>query len=113
MKLIDDNMVKIYVYLNINKPECSYNAEELWKEYKELLSDPELINNRYPEKKVRLQEVRSKMNVFMYQVQPNLLWVKDYEQIGNIYYINNGEDYIDEYGVIKSDMIKDNEELFL
>ena len=53
------------------------------------------------------------MNVFMYQIQPDLLWVKDYEQIGNIYYINNGEDYIDEYGVIKSDMIKDNEELFL
>lgn len=113
MKLIDDNMVKIYVYLNINKPEYSYNADELWKEYKALLSDPELINNRYPEKKVRLQEVRSKMNVFMYQIQPDLLWVKDYEQIGNIYYINNGEDYIDEYGVIKSDMIKDNEELFL
>ena len=113
MKLIDDNMVKIYVYLNINKPAYSYNADELWKEYKALLSDPELINNRYPEKKVRLQEVRSKMNVFMYQIQPDLLWVKDYEQIGNIYYINNGEDYIDEYGVIKSDMIKDNEELFL
>ena len=66
-------------------------------------------------KKVKLQDVRSKMNTFMYQVRPNLQWVKcgDYEQIGDIYYIDNGQDYLDEYGMIDLDLIEDNEELFL
>lgn len=51
----------------------------------------------------------------MYQVRPNLQWVKcgDYEQIGDIYYIDNGQDYLDEYGMIDLDLIEDNEELFL
>ena len=49
------------------------------------------------------------------QVRPNLQWVKcgDYEQIGDIYYIDNGQDYLDEYGMIDLDLIEDNEELFL
>ena len=115
MKLIDDNCVKMYLYLNIEKPGLDYTAEELWEEYRSLLEDTQLANNRYPEKKVKLQDVRSKMNTFMYQVRPNLQWVKcgDYEQIGDIYYIDNGQDYLDEYGMIDLDLIEDNEELFL
>ena len=115
MKLIDDNSVKMYLYLNIEKPGLDYTAAELWEEYRSLLEDTQLANNRYPEKKVKLQDVRSKMNTFMYQVRPNLQWVKcgDYEQIGDIYYIDNGQDYLDEYGMIDLDLIEDNEELFL
>ena len=115
MKLIDDNCVKMYLYLNIEKPGLDYTAAELWEEYRSLLEDTHLANNRYSEKKVKLQDVRSKMNTFMYQVRPNLQWVKcgDYEQIGDIYYIDNGQDYLDEYGMIDLDLIEDNEELFL
>lgn len=116
MRLIDDNSLKAYLYLNIEKTEIDYNAKELWEEYKSLLSNPELINNRYPEKKVRLQEIRSKMNVFMYQIQSNLNWINagGYdEQIGNIYYIENGKDYIDGNGMLNEEMVGNNEELFL
>ena len=35
------------------------------------------------------------------------------EQIGDIFYVENGEDYYDENGVLNKDLFKDNEDLFI
>ena len=76
----------------------------------------------YHEKTVKLHNIRSKMNMFMYQfkielynenhkpVIENLEWD---EQIGDIFYIENGEDYYDENGVLNKELFKDNEDLFI
>lgn len=35
------------------------------------------------------------------------------EQIGDIFYVENGEDYYDENGVLNKELFKDNEDLFI
>ena len=124
MKLIDDNrqMYSIYFSRNIidkNNPENVIDGKKIWKEYKELLQDNHMS---YQEKTVKLHNIRSKMNMFMYQfkielynenhkpVIENLEWD---EQIGDIFYIENGEDYYDENGVLNKELFKDNEDLFI
>ena len=52
----------------------------------------------------------------MYQIQSNLNLINagGYdEQIGNIYYIENGKDYIDVNGMLNEEIVGDNEEIFL
>lgn len=124
MKLIDDNrqMYSIYFSRNIidkNNPENVIDGKKIWKEYKELLQDNHMS---YQEKTVKLHNIRSKMNMFMYQfkielynenhkpVIENLEWD---EQIGDIFYVENGEDYYDENGVLNKELFKDNEDLFI
>ena len=124
MKLIDDNrqMYSIYFSRNIidkNNPENVIDGKKIWEEYKELLQDNYMS---YQEKTVKLHNIRSKMNMFMYQfkielynenhkpVIENLEWD---EQIGDIFYIENGEDYYDENGVLNKELFKDNEDLFI
>lgn len=115
-------MYSIYFSRNIidkNNPENVIDGKKIWKEYKELLQDNHMS---YQEKTVKLHNIRSKMNMFMYQfkielynenhkpVIENLEWD---EQIGDIFYIENGEDYYDENGVLNKELFKDNEDLFI
>lgn len=102
-----------------NNPENVIDGKKIWKEHKELLQDNHMS---YQEKNVKLHNIRSKMNMFMYQfkielynenhkpVIENLEWD---EQIGDIFYIENGEDYYDENGVLNKELFKDNEDLFI
>lgn len=74
MKLIDDNrqMYSIYFSRNIidkNNPENVIDGKKIWKEYKELLQDNHMS---YQEKTVKLHNIRSKMNMFMYQFKIEL-----------------------------------------
>lgn len=124
MKLIDDNrqMYSIYFSRNIidkNNPENVIEGKKIWKEYKELLQDNHMS---YQEKTVKLHNIRSKMNMFMYQFKIELYNENDKpviehlewdEQIGDIFYIENGEDYYDENGVLNKDLFRDNEDLFI
>lgn len=84
---------------------------DVWNEYKELIENPDLS---YSERTVRIHDVRSKMNMFIYQfkedIKSNIEWN---EQIGDIYYIEDGEDYFDDNGVLKKDMIVTADELFI
>ena len=124
MKLIDDNrqMYSIYFSRNIidkNNPENVIDGKKIWEEYKELLQDNHMS---YQEKTVKLHNIRSEMNMFMYQFKIELYNEKHKpvvehlewdEQIGDIFYVENGEDYYDENGVLNKDLFKDNEDLFI
>ena len=105
MRLIDDDRNLLSVYFAreiIDENENIINGRELWDEYKELLENEKMD---YSEKTVKVRNIRSKMNGFIYQLSEKSHFQKD-EQIGDIYYIENGEEYFDENGILKREVFE-------
>ena len=107
MKLIDDDTQDIFICFGRKLGEV--DSRILWQEYKELLENTQMD---YAEKKVRLHDLRSEMNAFIYQFK-NPTLVEANEHIGDLYFIENGEEYFDENGVLKRDLFNDDTDLFL
>ena len=112
MQLIDDNRLLKSVYLGrIIREE---NGEEtdgrlLWEKYKQLIEETEM---EYSERKVKLHNIRSKMNAFIYQFSCKAKFMED-EQIGELYYIENGEAYFDENGILRWELFEEGTNLFI
>lgn len=92
MQLIDEDRWCMSVYLARVMDDGNGNVLDgkvLWEEYVELLKD---FSMGYAEKKVRLSEVTSRMNDFIYQIRknPNLIYN---DKVGEIFYIEDGETY--------------------
>lgn len=81
----------------------------LWQEYKGLIEECKL---EYAEKKIKLHDIRSQMNGFIYQFS-NQIKLQEDEQIGDIFFIENGERYFDENGVLMKELFEDNTDLFI
>lgn len=112
MKLIEDNRQMISVYLGrniLNQRGEQIDGKILWERYKELLQDNEM---EYAQKTVRLRNIRSEMNGFIYQLSNRVKFQED-EQIGDLYYIENGEEYFDENGILRKELFDENTDLFL
>lgn len=107
MKLIDDNTQGIFICFGRKLGDV--DSRMLWWEYKELLENTQM---NYAEKKVRLHDLRSEMNAFIYQFK-NFALVEANEHIGDLYFIENGEEYFDENGVLKRELFSDDTDLFL
>lgn len=107
MKLIDDNTQGIFICFGRKLGDV--DSRMLWWEYKELLENTQM---NYAEKKVRLHDLRSEMNAFIYQFKNSAL-VEANEHIGDLYFIENGEEYFDENGVLKRELFSDDTDLFL
>lgn len=107
MKLIDDNTQGIFICFGRKLGDV--DSRMLWWEYKELLENTQM---NYAEKKVRLHDLRSEMNAFIYQFK-NAALVEANEHIGDLYFIENGEEYFDENGVLKRELFSDDTDLFL
>lgn len=112
MQLIVDNrqLLNVYFARDLEMDDGSIkNGREIWEEYKELLQNEEMS---YAEKTVKLYNIRSEMNLFIYQLgsQERL---SENEQIGDIYYIEDGESYFDENGVLQKELFSGNEDLFI
>ena len=112
MRLIDDNrnMLSVYLAREITEEKGEVvNGREIWEEYRQLLEAEKM---EYVEKTVKLRNIRSKMNGFIYQLSENAHFQED-EQIGDIYYIENGENYFDENGILKRERFQDGTDLFI
>ena len=107
MKLIDDNTQGIFICFGRKLGDV--DSRMLWRKYKELLENTQM---NYAEKKVRLHDLRSEMNAFIYQFKNSAL-VEANEHIGDLYFIENGEEYFDENGVLKRELFSDDTDLFL
>lgn len=93
MELILDTRDRVTIFLGrtvIDVDGNEFDGKLIWAEYVDLLKDNEM---EYAKKVYRLSKVRSKMNFFMYQVDKNAQF-EHQQQVGDIYYIENGEDYI-------------------
>lgn len=94
LKLIteQDNKISVYLSCNIVVKGEELNGSELWYEYKELLLDNAM---NYSERRVKLSQVRSKMNNFIYEVK----WDYDFpfnDRLGELYFIEDGQSYFKE-----------------
>lgn len=90
MKLIDERF-EYSVFLNrtiTQKDGTILDGEKIWNDYVNLLKNNEL---GYAEKKVKLSDITSKLNYFIYKVDRSDF---SYEMsIGDMYYISDGEKY--------------------
>lgn len=112
MQLMNDNknMLSVYLAREITEENGEVvNGRDIWEEYRQLLEDEKM---EYVEKTVKLRNIRSKMNGFVYQLSENAHFQED-EQIGDIYYIENGENYFDENGILKRERFQDGTDLFI
>lgn len=108
MRLIEEDNWNISVYFNQTLEDETGTilvGAEIWENYKGLLQNNDMIKNgRYAEKQVKLSEVTSKMNHFIYQIKRN--YDLNYnDRIGELYYIENGEDFF-ENGKLDKDKLK-------
>ncbi|MBC2398820.1 CRISPR-associated helicase Cas3' [Clostridium tetanomorphum] len=94
LRLISQQESKISVYLSSNiivKGE-ELNGENLWYEYRKLLIDKKMD---YSKRRVKLSEIRSKMNNFIYEIK----WSYDFpynDRLGDLYFIEDGYKYFKE-----------------
>ncbi|WP_346880113.1 CRISPR-associated helicase Cas3' [Clostridium sp. UBA3061] len=94
MKLIDDDKDEITLFLSRvieDKDGTLIYGDELWCKYKDLLKNEEM---EFSEKKVKLSEMRAKLNYFIYKIRGT----KDFtygdkigSKVGEIYFIGDGE----------------------
>lgn len=111
MKLIDDDKWDLSVYMAREiKDEAGevLNGMELWKRYKELLSDQVMD---YAQKQIELSEVRSKMNNFIYRFRKNAD-IQYNDRIGELYCVENADDYFAD-GKLNKDLLLSRGALFI
>ena len=96
MQLIDDDRLNISVFLGRKLVDDEsgevIDGNALWKEYKELLRNGEM---GYAKKKVQMSDIMAKMNCFIYQLYQELDVSFD-DQIGELFYIADGENYFED-----------------
>lgn len=106
MKLIDEH--KHTVFLNrriVLESEEVLEGKKIWNQYKALLKNEKL---EYAEKKVKISQITSKLSYFIYQVSATNFSYN--ERIGDMYYIENGDNYFTNG---KFDRRKLNNDLFI
>ncbi len=94
MKLIEEQNWNMSVFLGrtiLDENENELDGNQIWNEYKELLMDNVMS---YAKKKVKLSEIRSKMNYFIYEIKQNSDLVYD-GQIGELFYVEDGDKYFE------------------
>jgi len=89
MKLIDEKNYEIYIPYIFNDKDITIDGREIWNQYKALLSDNQM---NYSEKMIKLSCVVSQMQMFLFKSAK--MPMNRTENIGNIYYVENGEQYI-------------------
>ncbi len=94
MELIEDNQWDMSVYLAriIEDEEGTLlNGMKIWENYKELLGNHNLD---YAEKQIRLSQITSKMNYFIYRIKKTSDLIYS-DRIGELYCIEDGEKYFE------------------
>lgn len=93
MDLIKDNKFQVYLPYNIKYKDENeikeIDGEQVWDEFMEIFQNKEL---RYAEKRIKLSSVQAKMDYFIFNLNKEPM--KYENKIGNLYYVQNGMDYI-------------------
>lgn len=111
MNLILDTRDRVSIYLaivikDIDGQIC--NGRKIWQKYEELLLDNDMD---YSKRIIELSKIRSLMNYFIFQVDKNCQFDYD-KQIGDIFYIDDGEKYM-KYGKLNTSIFDTEKELFI
>lgn len=93
MQLIEEDKWNMSLYLGrivMDERGELIDGRKVWDSYKNLLHDNQM---NYAERKVKLSEITAIMNYFIYQVKQ--IDCSYTEQIGELFYIEEGEEYIE------------------
>ena len=110
MKLIKTNTVDIFINYKINIEGKEIKGKEVFEKYKSIYMDE---NISYSEKKVKLSQISEEMNLFTYSLYEKQLSQIEGEKICGMYYLEDGEKYIEEGRFNKAKYLEKGEELFL
>lgn len=66
------------------------NGDDVWEEYKNLLSDNEMD---YAKKQVKLSDVKCKFSYFIFKVKRDCDFNHN-DRIGELYFLQDGEKYL-------------------
>ena len=105
MKLIDSDNYQIVLNYNYLCDGVTYKGADIWNEYKELIENKE--NLSYPELKIKLSLIVEKLSMFTFNLAGSYgknerVELHNYtEKIGNMFYFENGEEYISFEGKFK------------
>lgn len=92
MQLIEEDQWRMSVFLArtiVLADGKTIDGKELWNQYKQILSKPP---KDYAQFRVKLSEISSKLNLFIYQIKKNSD-ITYTDRVGEIYCIENGEDF--------------------
>ena len=95
LKLIDNNTVQIFLNSSINIDGEVIKGSSIWKQYKILCNDYSIS---YAKKQIELSKIKEKFNYFIYNIFPDKTNQVQFstERLGNIYYIENGDEFIED-----------------
>lgn len=104
MELIDTRSYTLFIayHLEMEDGTC-LDGKEIWNQYKQLILDK---NMDYAERQVRLSVLKEQVNFFTFSfvIPPYLPFARPKrfdDEIGNLFYIENGADYMYEDSVTK------------
>lgn len=95
MQLIEEDSWSMPVFLARTLKDSEGNQIDgvlLWEKYKQTLMDDKMS---YAKKKIKLSEIISKMNYFIYQIKLGSDFAYQ-EQIGEIYYVQDGGQFFED-----------------
>lgn len=97
MELIDNKSYTLFIAYHLEMENgISLNGKDIWTQYKNLIIDK---NMDYAEKRVRLSVIQEKMNFFTFSFinPPYLPYARPKrfdDELGDLFFIENGEDYM-------------------
>lgn len=104
----EKNMTSIFFSRIIEIEGVLLDGAKVWEEYRTLLLEEAMD---YAEKRVKLSEIKSKMSYFIYQIRAGNVFSYN-DQIGEIYFIEEGESFF-ENGKLKKDLIIKPNDVFI
>ena len=111
MELIrKDDSIQLFLNYTIDYNGSKIKGCDVFEEYKSIYLDDSL---GYAEKKIKLSSIAEKMSLFIYTIYSKDTNIIEGEQFGNMYYIENGEDYIENGRFNRAKYLGNGDGLFL
>ena len=93
LKLIDTNTIQVFLNYTLEINGEKIVGERIWENYKNIILNNEFT---YAKKQIELSKIKPKLNLFIYQIykykNSNINYFD--EEFGNIYYIRNGKEFV-------------------
>lgn len=110
LNLIKSNTIQMFFNYTINVDGKNIIGEEVFHEYMDLCKNQSLS---YAEKKIKLSKISEKLSLFVYSFFENSLTIIQGEKYGDLYYIEDGNKYIEDGRFNRQKYISGGDGLFL
>ena len=110
MKLIDNNSIQLFLNYKIKINGEEIVGEEIFNNYMNLLKDNNL---GYAEKKIKLSELSEKFNLFVYTIYKNKTNIIQGEKFGEMYYVHDGNKFMENGRFNRRKYLTEGDGLFL